>query len=98
MRKFHFWRQLTGGGITYEAPGRYKQDEAGKPFTATRLAALRREARTASIEGDDARLWPGLSFALADHPNAEVNTDWRVVAMAHEGEQSARNRTAPRPN
>ncbi|MEL1266380.1 type VI secretion system Vgr family protein, partial [Pseudoxanthomonas putridarboris] len=73
----------------YDAPGRYKVDEAGKPFTQTRLQALRHDAGQAEMEGDDARLWPGLAFALADAPSAAPNHDWRVVAMVHQGEQSS---------
>ncbi len=46
----------------YDYPGRYKRDIAGKPFTKTRLAALRNDAKLAHVEGDDERLQPGLAF------------------------------------
>ncbi|HEY1138977.1 MAG TPA: type VI secretion system tip protein TssI/VgrG, partial [Lysobacter sp.] len=81
-------RDAVGDYEHYDAPGRYKRDEAGRPFTATRLAALRSEAITATLEGDDARLWPGLAFRLADHPSESLNRDWRITAMRHVGEQA----------
>ncbi|HTV86031.1 MAG TPA: type VI secretion system tip protein TssI/VgrG [Dyella sp.] len=72
----------------YDYPGRYKQDEAGKPFTQTRLLALRRDAQIATIEGDDARLQPGLAFDLQGHPREDWNTGWRTVRMVHTGTQT----------
>ncbi len=71
----------------YDWPGRYKQDEAGRPFTETRLLALRRDARRASAEGDDARLIPGMAFQLIDHPREEWNRGWRPVRIEHHGKQ-----------
>jgi len=55
----------------YDYPGRYKRDIAGKPFTKTRLAALRNDAKLAHVEGDDERLQPGLAFDLNDHPRED---------------------------
>ena len=80
------------GAGTYESfdhPGRYKRDEVGRAFVRTTLRQLRSEATIASIEGDDARLWPGLGFLLEGHDNEGLNRDWRIVAMHHHGEQSA---------
>ena len=67
--------QLEHQGRQYERfdyPGRYKRDIAGKPFTQTRLNALRSDARIAEVEGDDARLQPGKSFDLTDHPREDL--------------------------
>ncbi|HTV87151.1 MAG TPA: type VI secretion system tip protein TssI/VgrG [Dyella sp.] len=72
----------------YDYPGRYKQDEAGKPFTQTRLLALRRDAQLALVEGDDARLQPGLAFDLQGHPREDWNSGWRTVRMVHTGTQT----------
>ncbi|MBU8977264.1 type VI secretion system tip protein VgrG [Lysobacter sp. MMG2] len=72
----------------YDYAARYKRDEAGKPFTRAKLSGLRNAAEHARIEGDDARLWPGLAFALTGHPNAKFNDRWRVVSMHHFGEQA----------
>ncbi len=72
----------------YNFPGRYKNaDGVGKPFTDTRLLALRRDAQIATVEGDDARLQPGLAFDLEGHPRHEWNTGWRTVRMSHHGTQ-----------
>ncbi|CAJ0569353.1 unnamed protein product, partial [Mesorhabditis spiculigera] len=71
----------------YDYPGRYKRDAAGKPFTKTRLSALRSDARSAHIEGDDARLQPGLAFDLNEHPREDLNSRWRTVAIQHTGKQ-----------
>nr|WP_241188900.1 type VI secretion system tip protein TssI/VgrG [Pseudomonas orientalis] len=71
----------------YDYPGRYKRDIAGKPFTKTRLTALRNDAKLAHVTGDDARLQPGLAFDLNDHPREDFNDRWRTIAVTHEGKQ-----------
>ena len=71
----------------YDYPGRYKRDIAGKPFTKTRLAALRNDAKLAHLEGDDERLQPGLAFDLNEHPREDFNDRWRTIAIQHEGKQ-----------
>ncbi|WP_244846757.1 type VI secretion system Vgr family protein [Caballeronia sp. SL2Y3] len=68
-------------------PGRYKTDEAGRPFTQTRLLALRGDAQMVRAEGDDARLTPGLAFELTGHPREELNRSWRPVRIRHRGVQ-----------
>jgi len=71
----------------FDYPGRYKRDAVGVPFTATRLTALRHDARIAEVEGDDVRLQPGLSFTLIEHPRKDLNAHWRVMRVHHEGSQ-----------
>jgi len=71
----------------YDYPGRYKRDEAGAPFTQARLLGLRRDARMARVEGDDARLVPGVAFDLVGHPREDWNQGWRPVRMHHHGMQ-----------
>ncbi|QXH76899.1 type VI secretion system Vgr family protein [Pseudomonas salmasensis] len=71
----------------YDYPGRYKRDIAGKPFTKTRLTALRNDAKLAHLAGDDARLQPGLAFDLNEHPREDFNDRWRTTAITHEGKQ-----------
>lgn len=71
----------------YDYPGRYKRDAAGVPFTRDRLRGLRRDARQATVEGDDARLVPGVAFDLQGHPRQDWNHGWRPVWMKHHGTQ-----------
>jgi type VI secretion system secreted protein VgrG len=71
----------------FDYPGGYKRDEAGKPFTKTRLAALRNDARVATVEGDDARLQPGLAFDLIGHRREAYNRRWRPIYIEHHGTQ-----------
>ena len=71
----------------FDYPGRYKREAVGVPFTATRITALRHDARMAEVEGDDVRLQPGLSFTLIEHPREDLNLHWRVNRVHHEGVQ-----------
>ncbi|WP_448695318.1 type VI secretion system Vgr family protein [Pseudomonas moraviensis] len=71
----------------YDYPGRYKRDIVGKPFTKIRLTALRNDAKLAHLEGDDARLQPGLAFDLNEHPRESFNDRWRTIAVQHQGRQ-----------
>ncbi|QHB28207.1 type VI secretion protein VgrG [Pseudomonas monteilii] len=73
----------------FDYPGRYKREAVGVPFTATRITALRHDARLAEVEGDDVRLQPGLSFTLIEHPREDLNLHWRVNRVHHEGVQFA---------
>jgi len=81
--------QAVGDYEHYDYAARYKRDEAGKPFTRSKLSGLRNAAEQARIEGDDARLFPGLAFPLFGHPAEHLNALWRVIAMRHVGEQAA---------
>ncbi|AYO00662.1 type VI secretion system tip protein VgrG [Pseudomonas sp. LTGT-11-2Z] len=71
----------------YHYPGRYKHDNAGKPFTQTRVDALFADARVAEVEGDDARLQPGIAFELTGHAHEDMNTLWRPLHIKHVGRQ-----------
>jgi len=83
-------RDMTSQSTEYERydyPGRYKQDAVGAPFTQTKLASLRREAKVAVAIGDDARIEPGIAFELTGHPRSSLNTLWRPVHIEHTGKQ-----------
>ncbi|MBO3274706.1 type VI secretion system Vgr family protein [Pseudomonas schmalbachii] len=73
----------------YDYPGRYKVSTVGKPFTEDRLRGHRRDAQIATVEGDDPRLMPGLSFQLTGHPRDDFNCWWRPVRITHKGIQYA---------
>ncbi|WP_025809788.1 type VI secretion system tip protein TssI/VgrG, partial [Pseudomonas chlororaphis] len=70
----------------YDYPGRYKS-EVGEGFTQDRLRGHRGDARLARVEGDDARLVPGISFDLIGHPREDMNRGWRPVHIEHHGKQ-----------
>ncbi|EGT0625583.1 type VI secretion system tip protein VgrG [Citrobacter freundii] len=71
----------------YDYPGRYKQAESGKAFSAYRLDALRADAVTGNGLSNCADLRPGLRFMLEEHQNESFNTQWQVVYVKHEGKQ-----------
>ena len=71
----------------YDYPGRYKHDNAGKPFTQTKADALFGDARVAEVEGDDARLQPGIAFQLTGHARDDMNILWRPMHIKHKGRQ-----------
>ncbi|MFK0314405.1 type VI secretion system Vgr family protein [Pseudomonas sp. NPDC090233] len=71
----------------YDYPGRYKHDNVGKPFTQARLDALFGDARMAEVEGDDARLQPGIAFQLTGHAREDMNILWRPLQIKHKGRQ-----------
>lgn len=71
----------------YDYPGRYKTDATGRPFTQTRIESLRRDTQYAQVNGDDARIEPGLAFELTGHPRADMNIMWRAITVTHSGIQ-----------
>ncbi|OXI48759.1 type VI secretion system Vgr family protein [Burkholderia aenigmatica] len=75
------------GYARYDYPGRYKHEASGKAFTHDRLRGHRRDARVAFVSGDDARLQPGVAFALRGHPREDMNRSWRPVSLVHHGKQ-----------
>ncbi|WP_416757677.1 type VI secretion system Vgr family protein [Pseudomonas sp. BNK-6] len=73
----------------YDYPGRYKSSTVGQPFTQNSLLGHRRDARVATVEGDDPRLIPGFSFQLTGYPRGDFNRWWRSVRIIHKGIQHA---------
>lgn len=67
----------------YDYPGRYKDDENGKPFTQFRLESLRRDAHIALGKSNIAKVIPGQKILLQDHSTEECNRDWFVVENNH---------------
>jgi len=70
----------------YDYPGRYK-GEMGNAFTRDRLRGLRSDARIVNVQGDDARLVPGICFDLIGHPRQDMNRGWRPIHIEHHGKQ-----------
>ncbi|OEC82403.1 type VI secretion protein VgrG, partial [Photobacterium damselae subsp. damselae] len=71
----------------YDYPGRYKNDESGKPFTQFRLESLRRDAETAQAKSNLEILLAGSKFVLQDHSDDACNRDWLLVEIKHHGTQ-----------
>ncbi|MBC3435922.1 type VI secretion system tip protein VgrG [Pseudomonas sp. BW16M2] len=71
----------------YDYPGRYKHDTRGRPFTQVRVDALFSDARVAEVEGDDARLQPGIAFQMSGHAREDMNILWRPIHLKHTGRQ-----------
>jgi type VI secretion system secreted protein VgrG len=76
----------------YEYPGRYQAAGKGGPDKGGQQAKLRLEALQAAGRrgfgtSDSPRLVAGLGFTLAGHPRAGVDGEYRLVNVAHRGEQ-----------
>ncbi|MCC4237439.1 type VI secretion system tip protein VgrG [Vibrio anguillarum] len=71
----------------FDFPGRFKDDESGKAFNQIRLEYLRRQARTAQGQSNEARLQAGTLFDLVEHLDDSANRDWVVVQVNHQGRQ-----------
>ncbi|MDW6001376.1 type VI secretion system Vgr family protein [Vibrio mangrovi] len=71
----------------FDHPGRFKDDASGKAFTQVRLEALRRKAHTFEGKSNEARLQAGQRFDLMEHPDSEMNRNYLLVQIAHQGSQ-----------
>ncbi|MBF9003331.1 type VI secretion system Vgr family protein [Vibrio nitrifigilis] len=72
----------------FDSPGRFKDDTNGQAFNQIRLEYLRRNARTLDGKSNQPKLRAGYQFTLAEHLNDTMNTDYLVVRIRHQGEQS----------
>ncbi|MCE0495091.1 type VI secretion system Vgr family protein [Vibrio salinus] len=71
----------------FDSPGRYKNDVAGKKFARVRLAYLRRLSETSTGKSNHCQLQSGVKFTLGDHLDSEMNREWLLVAVDHQGRQ-----------
>ncbi|MDC0612212.1 type VI secretion system tip protein VgrG [Vibrio sp.] len=71
----------------FDSPGRYKDDGVGKKFTQTRLEYLRRHAKTATGLSNHSQLQAGVMFTMSEHLDTEMNREWLLVSMDHQGTQ-----------
>ncbi|MBW0147846.1 type VI secretion system Vgr family protein [Marinobacter arenosus] len=71
----------------FDYPGRFKADASGRPFTEARLEALRNDASTGQGESNRPDFTAGARVALSDHDNAELNRDWLLTTVTHQGRQ-----------
>ncbi|GAA0688184.1 type VI secretion system tip protein VgrG [Marinobacterium maritimum] len=71
----------------YDYPGRHKRDVTGRAYTRIRQEYLRRDARLATGSSDVPALQAGVRFNLSDNLDAEMNRNWVVVQVSHQGTQ-----------
>ncbi|MGD8111855.1 type VI secretion system tip protein TssI/VgrG [Vibrio sp. TRT 17S01] len=71
----------------FDAPGRFKDDGNGVAFCRTRLNYFRREAHTAKGKSNQPLLRAGYKFKMQEHLNTELNRDWVLVKVNHQGDQ-----------
>ncbi|WP_127960274.1 type VI secretion system tip protein TssI/VgrG [Serratia microhaemolytica] len=71
----------------FDFPGRFKDQQHGKDFTRYRLEALRNDARLGRGHSNDFRLQPGILLTLSQHPRADLNCAWQLIATRHSGQQ-----------
>ncbi|ASA57637.1 type VI secretion system Vgr family protein [Vibrio gazogenes] len=71
----------------FDHPGRFKDDTSGQAFTQIRLEALRRQAHTFHGKSNDAQLQAGKRFDLMEHLDSEMNRNYLLVQVAHQGSQ-----------
>lgn len=71
----------------YEYPGGYVDPAAARAIVKVRLEEERARVRVESGSGVTHRLVPGHRFELDEHPVAQLNDRYLVVALRHSGEQ-----------
>lgn len=71
----------------FQAYGRYKDDESGRPFTQFRMEYLARDAHWAEAKGNVTGLTCGLKFDMTGHSNNSYNRDWTIVTLRQKGTQ-----------
>ena len=80
-----------GGGAAgpeaYRYPGGFSDPAEGKRLARTRLEAPRREAVRVQGAGTCARLVPGATFEVVDHPDQALDRSLLVVAVEHQARQ-----------
>ncbi|MBU9845842.1 type VI secretion system tip protein TssI/VgrG [Rahnella ecdela] len=71
----------------FDYPGRFKDEQHGEDFARYQIDGWRNNADMVSGTSNSPRMQPGLCFALTDHPRADLNSQWQVVACEIQGDQ-----------
>jgi type VI secretion system secreted protein VgrG len=69
----------------YDYPGDYDAPDPGGALAKIRLEELQASRQTADGESACARLLPGATFTLADHPRDDFNRDLLITSVDHHG-------------
>ncbi|MCE0492488.1 type VI secretion system Vgr family protein [Vibrio salinus] len=92
---YHFSQSAQGSDMEYQlqtyeyfdAPGRFKDDAQGKLINQVRLEYLRRNAHTATGKSNHPYLQAGIKFSLSEHLAENMNREWLLVEVDHQGTQ-----------
>jgi type VI secretion system secreted protein VgrG len=71
----------------YDYPGKYEDPGPGRDIAKVRMEELRAPAQVAWGQGLSRRLSPGGKFELAEHAQADLNQEYVLLSVAHEGYQ-----------
>lgn len=71
----------------YDYPGDFPDEKLGAEYAAIRLEQERAERRLGAGEGGCRRFLPGHRFTLEGHRRAELNREYLIVRVEHEGDQ-----------
>jgi type VI secretion system secreted protein VgrG len=72
---------------TYDYPGGYKQEDAGRTITQNKLDAMRVDASLAYGVANSPFLVSGRAFSLCEHPTEHWNRKWRLLKTEFVGSQ-----------
>jgi len=72
----------------YEHPGEYDVPAAGQAISQIRLEELQAARWTGEGDGSSARMVPGRTFWLADHPVAELNRGYLITRIDYQGAEA----------
>lgn len=72
---------------TYKFPHVYQTRSEGERYTDVQLLRQLTFRQWIECESDGARFLPGYTFSVHEHPRADANLGWWVVAARHEGKQ-----------
>lgn len=71
----------------YEFPHLYQLQKPGDRYVKLQLLRQLTFRRWIDCEADVSRFLPGFTFTVHSHPRPEVNADWWVTQVRHEGKQ-----------
>lgn len=71
----------------FDYPGRFKDEQHGADFAKYQIEGWRNNVDVVMGSCNTPQLYPGICFALTDHPREELNANWQVVSTEMRGEQ-----------
>ncbi|WP_413530201.1 type VI secretion system tip protein TssI/VgrG [Rahnella inusitata] len=71
----------------FDYPGRFKDEKHGADFAKYQMEGWRNNVDVVVGTSNTPQLYPGICFALTDHPREVLNANWQVVSTEMHGEQ-----------